>query len=285
MTRQERVDLGEKIFIGAIVGSIVIEVLLTVFAITLNPAWNTPLPWTISLLGAVFVVFLLYLANWLYTGNLTAWKMALGFAALQIVLAGGVLYGMQTSAAFAAYLGAPLFWLALILLVAFVLFAICLGVPRPVHDFLSARRGETIAEDMPPAPAPAAEVVTPSPVLPLTDDQAAAFGSLGTWMQTAGCLLIVAGVLRFFVGLINIPLVFDWKQWLPGVPSLLQGIAAIVLGVSVFAPAAALKVVEGRVTERLMDAFKRLHSLYFLQLIVLAIAVAGVVVGIAAAFM
>jgi hypothetical protein len=285
MTRQERVDLGEKIFIGAIVGSIVIEVLLTVFAITLNPSWNTPLPWLISVLGAVSVVFLLYLANWLYSGNLTAWKTALGFAALQIVLAGGVLYGMSSSPSFAAYLGAPLFWLALILLIAYIVFAICLGLPRPVHEFLSARRGETIPEDTAPAPAPAAEVITPSPVLPLTDDQAEAFGSLGTWMQTAGCLLIVAGVLRFFVGLTNIPLVLDWKQSLPGLPSLLQGIVAIVLGIIVFAPAAALKVVQGRVTERLLDAFKRLRSLYFLQLILLAIAVAGVVVGIAAAFM
>ena len=283
MTRQERLDIGEKIFIGAFVGSIVIEVLLTVFAVTFNPAWDTLLPWTILVLGAVFVAFLLYLANWLYTGNRTAWTTALAFAAFQIVLASGVIVGMLTNHNFAAYLGASLIWLAIIKAVAYAAFAGFLALPKSVHDFLGLRRGETIVEDTPPAATlTAAEVVTPSPTVPLTDDQAAAFGSLSKWMQTAAGLLIVAGVLRVSVGVINFHLVSDWMLWLP---LLLQGIAAIVLGVVLFAPATALKLVQGRVTDRLMDAFKRLQALYFLQLILLGVVIAAVVIGIATAFL
>src|ERR1700720_1851575 len=123
MTRQERLDVGEKIFVGAFVGSIVIEVLLTLFAVTLNPAWNTSLPWTILVLGAVFVGFLCYLANWLYSGNRTAWTTALGFAAFQIVLAVAVIVAMLADPRFARYLGMPLIWLAIIKAVTYAAFA------------------------------------------------------------------------------------------------------------------------------------------------------------------
>src|SRR5947209_5363912 len=87
MTRQERLDVGEKIFVGAFVGSVVIEVLLTLFAVSLivghNAAWAVL---TTVLLGAVFVGFLMFLANWLYSGDRTAWKTAVGWGGFQVAL-------------------------------------------------------------------------------------------------------------------------------------------------------------------------------------------------------
>src|SRR5260370_482456 len=265
MTRQERLDVGEKIFIGVFVGSIVIEVLLTLFAITLNPAWNTLLPWTIVVLGAVFVAFLLVLANWLYSGDRTAWTTALGFAGFQIVLAAGVIVGILTSHSFAAYLGTSLIWLAIAKAVTYAAFAGFLALPKAVHDFLGLRRGETIPDDPPAvveAPPPPVEVPTAPVPLPLTDDQAAAFGSLSTWMQVAGGLLIVAGLLRFYVGLANIEPVLEVKKWLPGLPAVLEGLAATLFGIYLFSPAAVVKRVHNRDMSHLLKAFKNLLHLY-----------------------
>jgi hypothetical protein len=286
MTRQERLDIGEKIFVGVFVGSVVIEVLLTLLAITLNPAWNTLLPWTIVVLGAVFVAFLLYLANWLYSGNRTAWTAALGFAGFQIALAAGVIVAMLTSHRFAAYLGESLIWLAVAKAVAYAAFAGFLSLPKAIHDFLGLRRGETIPDETPAVvEAPPVEVPAGPMPLPLVDDQVARFGSLSTWMQLAGGLLIAAGLLRFYVGLASIEPALAFRKWLPGLPAVLEGIAATLFGIYLFLPAAVVKRVQNRDMSDLLKAFKNLQQLYSIQLIVLAVAVVAVALGIVAAFL
>src|SRR5437588_4830676 len=89
MTRQERLDVGEKIFVGAFIGAVVLETLLTIFAVSFTPSLYAGL--TTVLFGAAFVGVLLFLANWLYSGDLTAWKSAVGFGGFQLVLSVGVL--------------------------------------------------------------------------------------------------------------------------------------------------------------------------------------------------
>jgi hypothetical protein len=278
MTRQERLDIGQKIFVAAFVGSVVIEVLLTLFAISVTFTWTT------VLLGAVFVGFLLYLANWLYSsGNLTAWKTAVAWGVFQVLLSIAVIVAFLAShnhPGFAKYIGMPVIWLAIIKAVTYAAFAGFLALPQPVHDFLGLRRGET-----PPAEVETAEVPLSGVTVPLTDAEAAAFGSLTGWMQWAGGLLIAAGVLRFFVGLQNIEPVANLWFWLPGLPYAIEGVAVAILGVFLLMPAAALALFKSRDMNHLMNALKSLQALYFAQTILVAVSAVAVVIGIVAKFL
>ncbi len=100
-------------------------------------------------------------------------------------------------------------------------------------------------------------------------------------MQVAAGLLIAAGLLRLLVGLFSIEPVFAVTKWLPGVPAVIEGIAAVLLGIYLFTPAAAVKRVQSRDTNLLMRAFATIQQLYSIQLIVIAAAVIAVLIGIA----
>jgi hypothetical protein len=279
MTRQERLDVGEKIFVGAFVGSIVIEVLLTLFALSLIVGHSSSSAvLTTVLLGAVFVGFMLFLANWLYSGDLTAWKTAVGWGGFQIVLAVAVIIAFLAASnhpAFVAYLGLPELSLAVIKAVTYAVFVAALALAPPVRDFLGLRRGEHVPEETAAVEVPASGVT-----VPLTDAQSAAFASLANWITAAGGVLIVAGVLRLGAA------VYDTnpKNIWPGVPSALEGVVAAALGALLIFPAQALKLFQSRDMNHLMNALKSLRSLYFKQLILLAVAAVAVVLGIAAAF-
>jgi hypothetical protein len=280
MTRQERLDVGEKIFVGAFVGSIVIEVLLTLFALTLIVGHgSSSAVLTTVLLGVVFVGFMLFLANWLYSGDLIAWKTAVGWGGFQIILAVAVIIAFAAASnhpGFADYLGIPNVWLAVIKAVTYVLFVASLALAPPVRDFLGLRRGEHVAEEE----VPAAEVPTSGVVVPLTDAQAAAFASLGNWIATAGGVLIVAGILRLGASFYDT----NPKNIWPAVPSAVEGAVAVALGALLLFPAQALKLFQSRDLSHLMNALKSLQSLYFKQLILLAVAAVAVVLGIVTAF-
>jgi hypothetical protein len=278
MTRQERLDVGEKIFVGAFVGSIVIEVLLTLFALSLIVGHgSSSAVLTTVVLGVVFVGFMLFLANWLYSGDLTAWKTAVGWGGFQIVLSVAVIVAFLAASnhpGFADYLGIPNIWLAVIKAVTYALFVASLALAPPVRDFLGLRRGEHVPEEA------AAEVPPSGVTVPLTDAQAAAFASLANWITTAGGVLIVAGLVRLGAA------VYDTNPrniW-PGVPSALEGVVAAALGALLLFPAQALKLFQSRDMNHLMNALKSLQSLYFKQLILLAVAAVAVVIGIATAF-
>jgi hypothetical protein len=286
MTRQERLDVGEKIFVGVFVGSVVIEVLLTSFAVTFSSGWNTLVPWTILLLGGVFVGFLLYLANWLYSGDLTAWKTSLGWAAFQVTLSVAAIVAFLAGHGYAhyvAYVGLPVIWLAIIKAVTYAAFAGFLALPQPVRDFLGLRRGEATAHEPTHVHTEVAPVVE-QPVtgpLPLTADQFAAFGTLATWMQAAAVLLIVAGLLRFYVGLLNIEADIDFKKWLPGLPAVIEGIAACLFGIYLLTPTSAMKLVPSSDVNGLLRTFNGLKSLYCFQVVLIAVAAVAVILGIA----
>jgi hypothetical protein len=278
MTRQERLDVGEKLFVGAFVGSIVIEVLLTLFALSLIVGHgSSSAVLTTVLLGVVFVGFMLFLANWLYSGDLTAWKTAVGWGGFQIVLAVAVIVAFLAASnhpGFADYLGIPNIWLAVIKAVTYALFVASLALAPPVRDFLGLRRGEHVPEEA------AAAGVPPSGVtVPLTDAQAAAFASLANWITAAGGVLIVAGLVRLGAAVADT----NPKNIWPGVPSALEGVVAAALGALLMFPAQALKLFQSRDMNHLMNALKSLHALYFKQLILLAVAAVAVVIGIVTA--
>jgi hypothetical protein len=279
MTRQERLDVGEKIFVGAFVGSIVTEVLLTLFALSLLVGHSSSSAvLTTVLLGVVFVGFMLFLANWLYSGDLTAWKTAVGWGGFQIVLSVAVIVAFLAASShpgFADYLGIPNIYLAIIKAVTYALFVASLALAPPVRDFLGLRRGEHVPEDTAAVEVPASGVT-----VPLTDAQAAAFASLSNWITTAGGVLIVAGIVRLGAGIYAT----DARNIWPGVPSVIEGVVAAVLGALLIFPAQALKLFQSRDMNHLMNALKSLQSFYFKQLILLAVAAVAVVIGIATAF-
>ena len=255
MTRQERLDIGEKIFVGVFVGSIVIEVLLTLFAITLNPAWNTLLPWTILCSASCSSASSCYLANWLYSGNRTAWNAALGFAAFQIVLAVAVIVAMLANHRFAAYLGTPLIWLAIIKAVTYAAFAGFLSLPTTRATTSSAcaaakrlpktRGGQGAPRRRSATRSPNSRPTTPSHVDPADrrsgggvrlagDVDAGRRRSADRGRVCCGCWSACTTSSRFSTS----------QKWLPGVPAVIEGFAAVLLGIYLFTPAAAVKRVQ-----------------------------------------
>jgi hypothetical protein len=289
MTRQERLDIGEKMFVGAFVTSVVIETLVTLFALTLIAKHHMSSPLvTTTLLGIVFVGCLLFLANWLYSGDLTAWKAAVGWGAFQLVLSVAVIIVFVVATArsgpgdtgssgptFPDYLGLPNLWLAVIKAVVYAAFVGALAWAPPVRDFLGLRRGEQIAEET-----AAVEVPMSGVAVPLTDEQAGAFASLSNWVAAAGWVLLVAGVLRLIAGFQEM----GPKSVMPGIPGVLEGAVAVILGLLFFAPASALKLFQSRDMNHLLNVFKGFQSLYFKQLILLVVAVAAAALGIVAVF-
>src|SRR5262249_15877601 len=89
MQRNERVESGEKLFVIGMVICFVTEVAY--------PTANLIESFLDGfLLGVVGSLVVLRLANWLYTGNSTAYILVLGWAGLQIIVALGVLVMIST---------------------------------------------------------------------------------------------------------------------------------------------------------------------------------------------
>jgi len=218
---------------------------------------GTEFAWPRLILGVFGGVFILYLAQRLYAGDAAVEKLALGWAAFQIVLmVASLIVGPGERSGglrFVQDLGVPWRGLALIKLLAYVGFAACLQMRCSARAFLVSRRGEEVTHYLP------AEVVDDTTPVNMAPDQAKSFGDLASWMKAAGGVLAVVGVL---VILSAIPPSLNISR--RGILGVLEGLLLLGLGGFLLAPALAFNsAVYAGTRGRLQSALQRLTLWHF----------------------
>lgn len=231
MNREAYLDKGERVFVATVGFVLGVEVLCTIVGT------GTVFAWPRLILGVFGGIFILYLAQRLYGGDRAIERIALGWAAFQIVLAlaslavGPPIEHEPRSGGirFLQDIGVPWRSLALLKLIAYAGFAASLYLRSSPRAFLAAKRGDQVDHYLPPT------VVDDTSPLPLTPAQAQLFGSLSSWMVTAAVVLMLVGV---YTILYAIPTTLNIGAGKP--LSLLEGILIFGLGALLLAPALAL---------------------------------------------
>src|SRR5262245_15207136 len=227
MNREAFLDKGERVFVATVGFALAVEVLCTIVGT------GTAFAWPRLILGVFAGVFILFLAQRLYSGDRTIERIALGWAAFQIVLAlASIAVGPGPRSGALRFLqdtGVPWRSLALLKLLAYVSFAAALYLRSSPRAFLAAKRGDQVDHYLPPT------VVDDTSPLSLTPAQAELFGSLSSWMITAAVVLMLVGV---YTILYAIPTTLNLAAGKP--LALFEGILIFGLGALLLAPALAL---------------------------------------------
>ncbi len=92
MVHQERLEIGEKCFVSAVMAVLALEAALTVITLGIHFSWIG------LILGVVGFCLVMGLANRLYAGSLMAHRVAMGWVAFQILYAGVALFLLASSA-------------------------------------------------------------------------------------------------------------------------------------------------------------------------------------------
>jgi hypothetical protein len=268
MERNERVESGEKLFVIGMALSFVTEVAYAVASV-LEATWGG------FFLGLIGAVFILYLANWLYTGSNTALKWMLGWAGLQVLLAiiaWAIVAATPGRTNAATLLGYGISWVPFGRLAAYAILGAILLSPS-IRVFLFFKAGAEITAVVKEK----AELAPSGTPLPLTAEQTQVVAGLANLLGWASLVLIVVGVLRAY---------FGWNlmtgDWIKGVPPLLEGIVMLLVGILLIGPAGAFDFLKtkGTDTTYLMKALEQLKSLYQRQLLLTALVLVGVLVAL-----
>ncbi len=92
MVHQERLEIGEKSFVGSTLAVLGLEASLTVITLGMHFSWVG------LMLGVVGFCLVMVLANRIYAGSQQAQRLALGWIVFQAVYAGYALYLLGSSA-------------------------------------------------------------------------------------------------------------------------------------------------------------------------------------------
>jgi hypothetical protein len=193
-----RIDLGQRLFLLGVFGIVVAEAVTTVVNVG---QW---FDWTSCLLGIVATLAILYLGNWLYTGDKTAY---LATTAWVILFAGlslaALLFRFQFESSGAAmgdavsrHLGVNVAWQGILKLATYVLFAVVL-FSGPTREWLATRRGEPVL-----SATNAATPLTGEPV-ELAAEHTTALTACASAMNTASAVLIGVGLIEILAALLS----------------------------------------------------------------------------------
>jgi hypothetical protein len=222
----QRIDLGQRFFLLSIFAVLVVEALATVVNMGHAFAWSS------TILGIVSTLAILYLGNWLWTGDRTALTVTRIWALLQlalvVVLMVILLGDVHTGSSLPRNLNISTAWEGWLKLAAYIGLVVALFVPGVVLDFIASHRGEPTA----PVAANAADKILPTgePVN-LAVEHVNALEGLSRAMKTVTGVLIVVGVFEVLAGLLTYgktPI----GSWL----SVAEGVALVVLGALLLAP-------------------------------------------------
>jgi hypothetical protein len=281
MERQERLEIGEKVFVSSVMLGLLTEAGVGLVGNGLHFTWPG------VLFSFVSFVALAGLASWLYSGNRTARQATLAWVAFQIMacaaalIAQGIAQGPLPVLSFVA-LPAP--WLAGIKLLAYAVLGAALLRSRDVQAFLAHQRGEEFVA------APNAADLAPTPTgvtVPLSDEQAESFGTLALLLQGSALVLMIVGVLRLLLGIQAITAALDARvvegaAVTGGVLTAAEGVVTLLLGVFLLLPAGAVQMVrsEGADTAYVANAAESLKSFFAKQLVLSIILAALLLAGI-----
>jgi hypothetical protein len=268
MDRLERIEIGKKLYVTAFMVVLWADMVLTIVRNGLHFAVGS------VVIGILAIPVLLYLANWLHSGNRTARTATLGFIAVQLLLA---ILGLKLLPALNTLNEQVGPYCATIAVIRLLLYggwgAMLLYSPR-VQEFLAHQRGE--AQE----PEKTKEDLTITPTgtaVPLSAEQLEGIGALGSLIQIAAFVAIVAGLLQ---------LVSASKGGMTGLFQAIEGAVMLVLGVFLLSPATGLRKLgmPGADMAYLTNALGALAMFFkrqlVLALIVALILIAGIVVAV-----
>jgi hypothetical protein len=250
---QQRIDLGQRLFLLGVFASLIVE-LVGIF-VNIGPSFE----WTSFLLNVFAGGFIIYLGNWLYHGDKTALTVTRTWVTLMACVAGlglACIWAGLTQPDIARYLGITAGWLGLLKLAAYATFACWLFLPGSVLDYFAARRGESAA---PVAPAELATTGTP---VELTAEHTTALGGLAGAMKNASGVLLAVGFLDVAAGL----LALGPSEKLPALLNVIEGLAVMTLGCLLLAPTKAVQALVGAAQRHMGYVMKLLEGLQTLYL-------------------
>jgi hypothetical protein len=192
----QRSDLGQRFFLLGVFAILVVEALATI--VNVGQAFT----WTGTVLGIIATIGVLYLGNWLFTGDRSALSAMRGFVVIELILAAVALAmlvsDMPSDSPIPAHLNVSASWQGWLKVIAYGGFALALFMPGVVLDFLAQQRGETPTS----AASPTAEALAPAgePVT-LAADQTKALEALSGALGLAGALLLLVGLLVMLASL------------------------------------------------------------------------------------
>jgi hypothetical protein len=279
MEREERLEIGEKIFVSSTMAALVTEAGVGLVGNGLH------LTWPGVLFSVISFAVLAGLASQVYRGNRTARQVMLGWVGLQLLLSAGALVILGLSGLPVpelSYVALPTSWLALIKLVVYVGLGAALLRSRDVLTFLAHKRGEEHVHG------PTAADLLPEPTgvtVPLSEAQEGSLGALALLVQAASLVLLVAGVFRILLGVKEINAALNASKVVEaavaaGALTLAEGVLTALIGLFLLAPAGAAQLLrsEGTDTAYVANAADSFKS-FFDKQIVLSLALAAVLVG------
>jgi hypothetical protein len=263
MDKPARVEIGERLYVTGFMVAFWSELVLTIVRNGLHFSWAS------VVIGTITIPVLLYLANWLYSGNRTAQLTTLVVIAVQVLLA---LLGLKLVPALASLneqIGPYCATIGILRLFVYGGLAAMLYSPR-VRDFLNHQRGgETAAEQEP------VEIqITPTgTAVALTDEQLENVGSVGSLVQIAAFVTIVGGLLQ---------LVSAIDGGARGILQAIQGVILLALGVFLLSPAKGLRMLgtPGADTAYLSHSLATLTAFFKRQLLLVVILAVVLIAGI-----
>jgi hypothetical protein len=251
--QQQRIDLGQRFFLLGVFTIVVVELVGAFVNI------GAEFTWTSLLLNVFAAVFILYLGNWMYSGDKTALSVARGWVAFMAVVVGiglACCWAELTQPNIAHYLGITAVWLGLLKFLPYALFAAGLSLPGYVLDFLAAQRGESAG-----AEATTDQPVTAGTPAELTAEHATVLAGLAGAMQNASYVLLVVGLIEAVCNLGRL----GGENALPAILSIVEGFAVATLGCLLLAPTKAVQALVGAAQKHMgyvMQMFERFQALY-----------------------
>jgi hypothetical protein len=278
MEREERLEIGEKIFVSSIMVTLVTEA-----GVGLVGNGLQPLTWPGVLYSVLSFAVLAALANWLYKGDPAARRATLAWVGFQVALSALAL-GVARRLPALNFLAQPTPWLAALKLVVYAGLGAVLLRSRNVQAFLAHKRGEEHVH------VPAAGDLAPTPTgvtVPLSEAQEQSVGALALLLQAASLVLLAVGVFRVLLGVQEINDARLGTAVTAGVVTLLEGVVTALLGVFLLVPAGAVQLLrsEGADTAFVVNAAESLKSFFEKQILLGVALVAVLITGIVVWFL
>jgi hypothetical protein len=228
-------DLGQRFFLLGIFGVLVAEVLITLVN------YGQWFEWTSCVLGIIACVGILYLGNWLYTGNTTALMVTRGWVVLRLMLVlVGVLAATSSTTSespLARQLGINVMWEGYLLLAVYLGMAALLFLPGVTLDFFGAQRGEhATTTPLTGAAMTNSEAATASAPVELTAEHTKALDGLGGALKLASGAFLTIGVFEVVTSLLSVSKT-PAAAWL----GVLEGAALAALGAALLTPTKAVQ--------------------------------------------
>lgn len=278
MERQERLEIGEKLLVFAVMAVFGIEGFFAIIGPAMNFSW-LGLAW-----GVGSFVFVLMLANSLYTGSQTAYTVGSVWSGAQVVLSLVILLVLAFSPECAdttRHLNLPVLWMAAVKLIGYAILSVALFLAPRVKDFLDVQRGAELEPENPLAPT-GVEVT-------FAEDQKAVVASLGRLLTGAGVVLIIVGLLQALQSLSEFITISQRETanvmavlglWL--VIRFLPAVATLSIGFLMFQPSSAAKLIRTQGTDMsyIMNVLMKLRNFFYCLTILIGLQILGALVGL-----